>query len=232
MDEKTRLLKEAQNLLYNKGLLPNGRKSRSDKGQSRKPYTLLKDTYLPKNKMWAFQSVLNRLLKRAKLTDDDFLVMFDKNGYYVDIDRTKTQKAISLEEYRFNAYKEKATSISKHHPICLSNDIKAWLYNREANPVAISQAGITYEQFFCLLYHILPEELEAWTYEQWRIHYNRVPEELDFGFKFNIDKLPGTEEFHPEWILYNSIKQKEAEQRTKDDLNKRSWAAKLSKTRQ
>lgn len=245
-NNKIDLIIKAQELLEKQGRLPNGRKSRSDKGKSRRPYLV----ECNKSFVWKYQMVLSKI--RRKDTDNT-LISFDENGYYVDIDEQRvpefgqfvnksiirsvkykrTQVGISLERYRFEAYQELATKYPDKVIPLPNADLTRWalecghLSPEEANLFFVKKR-YTYKTFFSEFYHVLPEEIPFYTYVLWRNKYDKVPGgiELDSDFTFKISE--SVEETHPEWSWYIEDKKQEAALLEEQDKVVRSQRASLA----
>lgn len=252
MDKKEILLQEIKTLIH-----PSGRKIRSDLGKSRKEYHSSDAEVSP---MSIYKRVLTQLLNKASKNEDNNLVTYDINGYYClieekfvkefgdfkDIKANKSrtvkykrvQNKIDLEQFRFNAWYDKAINTPNERVPLPNKDLTRWCYEcygltKQETEELLNKKQFTWIDLFCTFYHIEPFELYKWTYEVWREHYERCPKEFfDSDFKFRFATLPGTLEFHPEWAY--KVKEREAE-KLKDKEDKKamhSYAAKISaKTR-
>ena len=230
--------------------LDSGRKIRNDKGVARGAYGRRTKDESP---MSIYNRVKARLMNKDSLERKDgsyLLEGFDVNGLYLPIPasyitvaknykqdyqgraiehttrRVRTQKAIDLEEYRFNALKDYATDIHKCNMLInVTPDVRGLLMNRgytftndDMIKSFIFNNRITYKEWFCFVYYIALTEIHMWTYETWRDHYKccgGLP--LDGDFLFNPYSKPGTAEWHPELKMYKdkideSAKNKEADE--------------------
>ena len=138
--------------------LNTGRKRRSDAGEKRGKYKG-REYSLPQTKMAIYNRVKARIVNRSddlvKDGNTQLVLEFDENGYYLPIPpmyetrsvnteqtyegrklqhnvaRVCVQKEIDLEEYRFNAWQEKATDWrSKDEVVMPNSDLKGMLITR------------------------------------------------------------------------------------------------------
>ena len=169
---KIDLMIKAQELLEKQGRLPNGRKSRSDKGKSRKPYLIESN----KSFVWKYKMVLSKIHRKDV---DNTLITFDENGYYIDIDEQRvpefgqfvnkstirsvkykrTQVFVSLERYRFEAYQELALKYPDKFIPLPNSDLTRWAL--ECGHLSVEQSKeyfqkkeYTYSTFFSEFYHV------------------------------------------------------------------------------
>ena len=244
--KKIDLMIKARELLEKQGRLPNGRKSRSDKGKSRKPYLVESN----KSFVWKYQMVLSKIHKKDR---DNTLIAFDENGYYIDIDEQRvpefgqfvnksttrsvkykrTQVFVSLERYRFEAYQELALKYPDKVIPLPNPDLTRWAL--ECGHLSVEQSKeyfqkkeYTYSTFFSEFYHVRQEDIPYWTYSLWKSKYDRVPGgiELDNSFVFMINE--SIEETHPEWSWYQRDKELEDVNQKMMDQEARSARAKLA----
>lgn len=246
MKDRDLLILKAQELLVKQGLLPSGRKPRSDKGKAR-----AKQTHKYKqDAVWKYKMVMTKLLNK----DDDYLLLTDHNGYYCKIPEVlkpeydsykdgrsvkykRIQKEIDLEEYRFNAWQQMAISqkIANLLVPLPNRDLTRWALDcGKMNPRQsydyFVKKGFTYKTLFLTFYHIEDGDQEYWSYAQWRKYYDRIPKiELDESFKLKLDHPPGSLDFHPEWSWYTKQLEDEAKQIELEARERRSWTAKISK---
>lgn len=197
-EEKTNSFKE---LLEKAIQLSSQRKPRSDKGCKRKKYTSTK----PKSESWKYSMVLSKLLNKAKKIDEPNFLIYDENGYYIDIEskmkpiygefkqikdgKTETrhvkyiwqQKPINLEKYRFNAWLEKALGPDANSLVPLPNyDLNRWALecagmSPEEATAYFKKRSFTWLQLFCVFYHIKEEDIAFWDYDSWREYYECCP---------------------------------------------------------
>ena len=124
---------------------------------------------------------------------------------------------IDLESYRFEALQELALNFPNELIAESQYNIKfaaevSQLVNLYGSDI-VNKATITWWDLFCLLYHILGEDVAKWTYQQWhqqyeiaQTYYNQtygddVPLSSDFTFEFG--KKLGTDY----WTEMSSVSQ-------------------------
>ena len=231
MNRKEELLQELSNYIH----LDSGRKRRSDSGVERKPY---KPRQTSESAASIFNRIKGKLQRKHEKQQQEGYYLFqgfDDNGFYLPIPaeyknvakeyvqevdgrriehtttRVRTQKYIDLEMYRFNMWKEMATSFkTKDRLIDITPEINGILFNRGFNlsndeaKEFIRRNAITYREWFCYVYHLdNKSDISVWDYEVWREHFECCPYgQLDESFVFNYEHKPGTPEFMPEWAEY------------------------------
>ena len=124
--------------------------------------------------------------------------------------RQRVQKAVDLEHYRFDAWKEMAMD----HPdeiVKPNDDLRGMLFHRygfttEQSNQAIENRQVPWLTLFCETYFIRLEDAGKWDYETWRDYYDSCPTQaLPDDFEFIYGVRPGTEYFHPECPLLSRI---------------------------
>ena len=235
--------------------LETGRKHRTDKGVARGAYgRRTKD----ESAMSIYNRVKARLMNKDQneRRDGSYLLEgFDANGLYLPIPaaymtiakdykqeyqgraiehtirRVRTQKAIDLEEYRFNALQEYATDIHKRDLLIdITPDVRGLLMNRgfaftndEMVKHFIANNHITYKEWFCFVYYISLCDVNIWTYNKWREHYKccgGLP--LDGDFLFSPYSKPGTDEWHPEFKIYKDKVDRNEKAERADETTRKS----------
>ena len=196
----------------------SGRKVRSDKGKSRGPNSKVRSDLGTRRtryvnlqpKMKIYFSVKNRLLHRV-VTDEDEALQLDHNNIFIVIKR----KNKSVKGYNQVVYRGKALHRTVKHIQVKSIDLEKLRFEAIQDVLFddfTCQDAVRFKQelrvlnlpnncsffdLFAELYHVEPEDVPRWKYEDWRVMYDIVSSQLlPPEFKFRYDERPGTEEFN------------------------------------
>lgn len=251
--EKRKLLEQLANLGYHS----SGRKQRSDKGQSRGAIKKSESPRDKSSRLAVYYRIKQRVFNRDQQLKSSggygLFIEMDENSFYLfiparyqkvgriynqvyqgrkiehTVQTKKVQKAIDLEKYRFEAYKEQAvlnptqTVLEKDWPELRQMLIIRYGMTGDEATQALTKRQINWEDLFCEFYYLSHENFWLWDYEHWRRDYSFVPTQaLPENFVFDYDHSPGSDEFHPEWAYKANERLQQDKEETEQERQRKA----------